>query len=53
MIVIPVFELCIALAVIIIGSCIGSAALVGLKLEKVTKERDAAWRLIERMKDEK
>ena len=50
MIVIPVFDFVIALTVIVIASVMAGGALVGIRLDKVTRERDAAWRQIERMR---
>lgn len=50
MIVISTFELAIALTVMIIACVIAGWALAGIRLDKVTRERDAAWRQIERMK---
>ncbi|WP_195917158.1 hypothetical protein [Lactococcus petauri] len=53
MIVIPIFDFVIAFTVSIIACVIAGGALVGIRLDKVTRERDAAWRQIERMRNEK
>lgn len=50
MIVIPIFDFVIALTIIVIASVIAGVALVGIRLDKVTRERDEAWKQMERMR---